>query len=366
MSKFSINLLTYNGLKFLPQCIESVLNQSYQDFDLLIVDNASNDGTKEYLSQMQNSERIQVIFNEKNVGFAAGHNQAIQESESEYVLCLNQDVVLGKDFLKNAVGVLDGDGEVGVLQPKLLRLKLEDDEFQKTDIVDTTGLKMLKNRRIINRGQGERLSNVKCQMSSVILGADGAAPIYRRKALEDVKLPQVVRHSEFISESQKQSTEILKQVQDDDQRYRFEYFDEDFFIYKEDVDLAWRLRLYGWKTSYVPEMVGWHARGAGDSAKTSYWDVMQERRKISQFSKFYSFKNQRLMQIKNESLWILFLHIPWWLPKEIASWVYVLVFEHYTIRSIKDLIKQMPAMFRKRKIIMKNKKVGVGEMRKWF
>ena len=342
MPKFSINLLTYNGLKFLPQCVDSVLNQSYKEYDFLIIDNNSVDGSRDYLKTLNPSQFIKIIFNERNVGFAAGHNQGIREGDSEYILCLNQDVILDKDFLKNAVEILNKDDKIGALQPKLLRLKKIDNELQKTNTIDTTGLVMFKNRRIINRAQGARDTEFRIQNLEYreIFGADGAAPIYKRESLENTKI--------LISGN------------------KFEYFDEDFFIYKEDVDLAWRMRLYGWETVYAPDVIGWHARGAGDSAKTKYLDIVKERRKISQFSKYYSFKNQRLMQIKNELPLSLFLHLPWWLPKEIASWFYILIFEHYTIKAIKELITQIPKMLKKRRLIMKNKKISVKEMKKWF
>lgn len=347
MQKFSINLLVYNGLKFLPQCVESVLNQSYKEYDFLIIDNNSVDGSRDYLETLrQSAPRIKIIFNEKNIGFAAGHNIGIKESDSEYVLCLNQDVVLDKDFLKNAIEILDKDDKMGALQPKLLRLEEIDGKLQKTNIIDTTGLIMLKNRRIINRHQGKILdSRPACRIGGFeildeIFGADGAAPIYRRRTLENIKIPA--------------------------DNNNFEYFDENFFIYKEDVDLAWRMRLFGWKTVYAPDIVGWHSRGARDSAKIKYLDIIRERKKIPQFSKFYSFKNQRLMQIKNELPLLLFIHSPWWLPKEIASWFFVLFFEHYTVKATSELFAQIPAAFKKRKFIMRNKKINAREAKKWF
>ena len=245
MPKFSINLLAYNGLKFLPQCVESVLNQSYKEYDFLIIDNNSIDGSRNYLKTLrQSAPHINIIFNEKNIGFAAGHNEGIRGSDSEYILCLNQDVILDENFLKNAVEILNKNVRMGALQPKLLQLKEINGELQKTDIIDTTGLIMFKNRRVINRGQGNQCSISNFQFSNEIFGADGAAPIYKREMLESIKIP--IRNNDF------------------------EYFDEDFFMYKEDVDLAWRMRLYGWKIFYAPDVIGWHARGAGDSAKTKY------------------------------------------------------------------------------------------------
>jgi len=112
--------------------------------------------------------------------------------------------------------------------------------------------------------------------------------------------------------------------------------------------------------------LAWHARTAGDSAKTSYIGIIKERLKINQFGKYHAFKNQRLMQIKNEQIGLLVRHSLWFLPKEFSAWLYVLVFEHYTWKSIKELFKLTPRAWQKRKIIMARKKVSDKEMKKWF
>jgi len=146
----------------------------------------------------------------------------------------------------------------------------------------------------------------------------------------------------------------------------FEYFDEDFFAYKEDVDLAWRMRLYGWRAVYEPEAVGYHLRGAGEKAVKTPIAIVKGRRKISKFAKFYSFKNKRLMQIKNELPGLFFRHFCSIIINEIAAWGYVLFFETYTLKAIKSLIKEIPIARRKRKITMARKRVGAREMKKWF
>ncbi len=343
----SINLLTYNAERFIKSCLESVLAQTYLPVELLIIDNNSSDGTvgiaQKIIEQASSKFPVRVICNEKNLGFAGGHNLGIEESKGDLILCLNQDVILAPNFIEKAVKFFENnkDTKVGVLQPKLLRLS---SESCPSDIIDTAGLVMLKNRRIISRGQGEKDIG-QYDAPDEIFGADGAAPVYRREALEDVKL----------------ATCDLRLATTNG-----EYFDEAFFAYKEDVDITWRMRLYGWRAFYLPQMIGWHARGAGDSAATNYFDIIRERLKISKFAKYVAFKNQRLMQIKNEQGWLLFKHSPWFLPKEIASWIYVLLFERFTWKAIKDLFLQAPDAWKKRKIIMSRKSVGAREMEKWF
>jgi GT2 family glycosyltransferase len=338
-NKVAINLVTWNGQDFVAACLDSALSQTYQNYEILIVDNGSIDGTPEFIKKKY--PQLRLIENDKNLGFAAGHNLAIKNSDGEFILCLNQDVILDKNFLQKAVEQFKKDGRIGAIQAKLLRLKKENTGFVKTGIIDTTGLLMLKNRRIVNRTQGLKDTGQFSQIEEVF-GADGAAPLFRRVALAETKLPN------------------SKNSKADD------FFDEDFFSYKEDVDLAWRLRLYGWKIIYLPDAIAWHARGSGDSAAFGPFDIIRERRKINDFSKSLSFANQRLMQLKNEQ-WLLLLRDSFWfVPKEVAAWIYVLIFEKYNFQALKNLLQQLPAACQKRKIIKKRTKVGAKTMAQWF
>lgn len=340
----SVNLLLYKPRFYLEPCLRSIFEQTYEDLELLIIDNASGDDTtqrvNEIISAAQQAGKklpsYRTIVNAKNLGFAGGHNQGIKESRGELVVMVNQDLILDRDFLSNIVEVFK-DERVGSAQGKLLRLKVAGENLFQTDIIDNSGLVMLKNRRIIAQHQGKKDTG-QFNHTEEIFGVDGALPVYRRAALEDAK--------------------ILLDGQE-------EYFDEDFFAYKEDVDLAWRLRLYGWQALYAPPALAWHARTSGDSEARNYLAIIQERLKINKFSKHLSFKNQRLMQIKNERWGLLFRHALWFFPKEIGAWLYVLVFEHYTWRAIKDLFKQAPRAWQKRKIIMAKKRVSDREMGKW-
>jgi len=338
----SIILLLYKPGFYLKPCLESIFSQSYKNTELLIIDNCSGDGTPSKAQEIiasaeQNVPFHRIIINDRNLGFAAGHNLGIRKSRGELVVLVNQDVILDEDFLKNIVGVFENK-KIGSAQGKLLRLKMEEGTLNRSDIIDTTGLVVLKNRRIIARGQGEK-DEKQFEKKEEIFGVDGALPVYRREALQDIK--------------------ILLDGKE-------EYFDENFFAYKEDVDLAWRLRLYGWQAFYASNALAWHARSAGESAATNYIDIIKERIKIGKLPKHLSFKNQRLTQIKNEQARLLLKHSPWWLTKEIASWIYVFLFEHYTWKAIRDLFKQAPRAFEKRKIIMAQKKVGEKEMERWF
>jgi len=338
----SVNLLLYKPGTYLKPCLESILTQNYKNFELLVIDNASDDGTveqvKKILGDLSATIKWRLIVNEKNLGFAAGHNSGIKKSSGELVALVNQDVVLDENFLENIIGVFEQDKNIGSVQGKLLRLKIGGDKLEKSGIIDNTGLVILKNRRIIARGQGQEDSG-QFDKQEEIFGVDGALPVYRLEALEDIKINLDGKD---------------------------EYFDEDFFAYKEDVDLAWRLCLYGWQARYEPRALAWHARTAGDSTETSYVGIVKERLKINRFGKYHAFKNQRLMQIKNEQVSLLLRHSLWFMAKEMGAWIYVLAFEHYTWKSIRELFRLAPRAWQKRKIIMAKKKISNNDMKKWF
>ena len=333
----SINILNYNNKDTIIPCLESALNQDYENIEVCLIDNNSKDKSLELIkSKFKNHSKLKIIENKKNVGFAEGHNQAIRETKGELINCLNSDAILAKDFLSKAIPLFK-NRKIGAVQGKLLSYNFETNQPRKKQgkkIIDTVGLAILKNRRIINQAQGESDSG-QYNKNKIIWGADGAAPVYRRKALQDIKINN-------------------------------EYFDKDFFIYKEDVDLAWRMLLYGWQTIYEPQATAYHGRTAGESAAISYFNIVKERRKIKSLPKYYSFRNQRLMQIKNELPLSFLKNFHRWLLKEICSWFYILIFEPKILKCSKDLISQIPVAFKKRKIIQKNKKANRKEIDKWF
>lgn len=337
--KVSINILLYNGKKYIKDCFRAVFSQTYQKIEVNILDNNFHSKDWQEVKKVKKElcpETIEcnLFKSKKNLGFAAGHNFLVHRSKGDYILLLNQDCFLARDFVEKSLPIFEKYPKVAAVQGKLLKMIEKEDGFEKTGIIDATGLVILKNRRVIARGQGQKDLGQFIKEQEVF-GADGAAAIYSRRALEDLKI----------------NSEIL---------------DEDFNCYKEDVDLAWRARLFGWRTIYCPQAVAWHARTSGESAQRNYLGIIKERRKIGRFPKYVSFRNQRLMQIKNE-LCLLFLKDLWRIFfKEIGAWFYILIFERYTFRAIKDIFRLAPKAFQKRRIIMAKKRVGWREMKRWF
>ena len=409
MSKYpivTISLINYNGRKFVFEAIESAVNQNYPNLEIILIDNNSTDGTKEDIEKMipkwetkrkeivdqyfsfkkeglrgfenkipssgeeghgvvEKKNCIKYIKNSENAGFGKPHNMAMRMAKGEFILLLNYDAILEPDYIENVLKPF-ADEKVGAVQGKLLRYDFEKKSLYRSkedpnlNIIDTTGLKMLKNRRIVCRGQGDA-DRGQFEEEKEVFGADGAVPVYRKSALEDIKMP-IMRNDKSVAKLSSDALHVTR-----DTLHEYEYFDENFFMYKEDVDLAWRLRLYGWKAIYTPQAVAVHGRGSGDSTAKNYIEIIKERRKINNFAKFLSFKHQRLMQIKNDLPSLLFTkHFSRFIVKEVGAWIYMAVFERFTFRILKDLRKDIPLFWKKRKIVMANKKVSAKEMEKWF
>jgi GT2 family glycosyltransferase len=330
VKKVSIQIVTFNSLKFLPECLKSIFNQTFKDFFVLIIDNASNDETVKYLED--NFPQIKIIKNSKNLGFAKAHNQGISISKSEYILIMNPDVILEKDFLEKLVKEAEKDKKIGSLGGKLLKFKFDNNCPIKTNIIDSAGLKILKSREVINRGEGE-IDNGQYDKKEEVFGISGACVLFRREALEDVKVPIYKKEKNLF----------------------FEYFDQDFFAYKEDVDLAWRLRLFGYKSIYLPEAKAYHFRKISVNKKF----------KKPALINFLSYRNHLWMLLKNESFKNLFLNffpIFWYqLKKEIyLLFTQPLVLLYGIISFWKVFFK----MLQKRRYILKKAKVKPEEILK--
>jgi GT2 family glycosyltransferase len=305
-SLVSVIIVNWNGATYLPACLSSLSKQTHAPIEILIVDNASTDDSCQAIErfQTQNFLPLKLIRNQQNEGFCRGNNQGIRESQGEFVLLLNADVTLDRQFIQQLVMVMQADQTIGVALGKLL-------SGYAPAKIDSTGIVIHKNRRSFDRGQGEEDTG-QYHSQEEVFGASGAACFYRRAMLEDVK-------------------------------YGDEYLDELFFAYKEDVDLSWRARLLGWKCMYTPDAIGCHYRKWGTG----------KRKTIPKEVRRHSLKNRYLLLIKNErweTLWPHLLSIFWF---ELRSLVYILVREPYLFTVIRDILRVWPELMQKRRMIQR-------------
>ena len=296
MADISVIIVTYNSGPHIEACLNSLAAQTSGDFELLIVDNNSSDDTCSIVRKTFASARL--IINRENGGFSKAVNQGIERSCGEYVLVLNSDVVLREDFIalvNDSVSRLPAS--IAMVSPKILMADRRR--------IDSTGLVLSAMRRFYDRGRGYQ-DKGQFDNKPDIFGPCAAAALYRRAMLEDIKVDG-------------------------------EYFDEHLFMLLEDFDIAWRARRRGWKASYIPGLVCFHAGGFS--------------RKKTPLCQYYSFRNRYLLLLKNAPAFE-FLRLLAIAPAyEIPRLAFVLLCNRYGQRAIRDMRNIAPVMLKKRAMI---------------
>jgi len=313
MPKVAVNIVTFNSAHDIRACLESVRAQTVRNYGIHIFDNASIDET---LKVIEPFEVDYLIHSPVNVGFCKAHNDLAQRFSAEYVLCLNPDTILRPVFIEELVRALDARPDAASASGKLLRMD------GKT--IDSTGIIMRREQRHLDRGAGE-LDNGQYDNPDEIFGPSAAAALYRRRALEDAAI---------------------------DGRY----FDEDFFAYREDADLAWRCRLLGWTSVYAPAAVALHRRRV----------TPERRRELPKEINYHSVKNRFLLRINNMS-GDLYRRDFWQITRrDLAVIGYVFVREWSSLPALWYVGKNLPRLLRKRQLIQRKPRFSATGLPKWF
>ncbi len=243
---FSIIVLTKDSKGFIRACLDSVYNQEYKDFEVVVVDNGSTDGTGELIEKSYPDAVL--IKNAENLGACKARNQGIAVSNGEWILTLDSDVVLDKDFLSQAVTRIKSmPPDIGILQPKIFCAADKDRLY-------SCGIHLTWMRRFYDIGKHKKDTKSHDKQKEVF-AACSAAAFYKRGMLDEIK-------------------------------EETGYFDERFFFLIEDIDLAWRARKKNWRVVFSPELRCYHS---GNSSSTG--------RKLRQH---LCFRNRLLMIKKNE------------------------------------------------------------------
>lgn len=298
-----------------------MLAQKHPDKEVIVIDNASSDGTVDVLEQFE--DRCQIVYNGENVGFAAAQNQAIARSSGDWVLTLNPDVLLLPGFIQALVNAGHIHKRVGSVCGKLLTIRPSFDIPDKP-LVDSTGIYFNPMLRHLDRGS-QQVDNGHFLKYEYVFGATAAAALYRREMIEDVALGS-------------------------------EFFDPDFFVYREDADVAWRAQLFGWRCLYTPHARGYHVRKV----------LPGNRRALPPVINMHSVKNRFLMRIKNMSGR---LYLRNWFSITVRDLVVIgccLVREHSSLKAFWYLGRNWSRVWRKRQEIMKRRRVNDEYMASWF
>jgi GT2 family glycosyltransferase len=233
-SLISVVVLNWNGVKVLEKCLKSLMLQTFRPLETIVVDNASTDGSVDFIKNRYPD--IKLIVNERNLGFGGGNNVGILSSEGRYIMMLNNDTRLDPKCIEELKGSLEKDRRYGACASKIL-LEYED------NLIDAAGIVVCPDGLSIGRGRLEK-GDLYDEEAEVFFASDCAC-LYRREMLEDIGL-----------------------------------YDEDFFAYADETDMGWRAQLAGWKCIYNPKAIVHHFHSASSGTYSSFKAFLVERNRI--------------------------------------------------------------------------------------
>lgn len=321
MAKVTLVQMVYNGMKYIPQSFDAMVNQTYKDIEIVAVINGNEDGGKEYIQA--HYPQVKIIETGENLKFVRGHNLVFSTIETEFFQLVNQDLILEADYVEKILTAFDNP-QVGAANGKIYQYDFESHTASR--ILDTTGIICSRNGRGKSRGQNEE-DKGQYDAQFEVIGVDGAACMYRKSALEAVKYTR----PDGVTE----------------------YFDVDFDMYWEDVDLSLRISNAGFLCRFVPGAVGYHGRTAAASKK-GYKDVnefVKHHKKFPAWIKQFNYKNHIFVVVKNfpKFYWKFFV-------REFFMLGYIVLFETATLKIVPTLFRQLPLMWKKRKWIRQHRK----------
>jgi len=299
----------WNGIAHLTACLETLGAQTYREFETVVVDNASSDGSVALIESK--FPAVSVIRLDENKGFGAAMNIALREARNDFVACLNNDTETDPGWLGELVACLERHPRAAAATSKMLAMN-------ERNRIDDCGDILTTYFRAYARGRGEQ-DKGQYDEEVQVFGASGGASLWR--------------------------SEVARELG---------YFDEDLFAYYEDVDLSFRAHLAGYECWYAPKAVVFHA-GGGTS-----------RRQASEFAYYHAVRNRWSMIVKNGPaplLWRSSLRI---LFAELLSLAKA-VTERKTILSLKahrDVLRALPAWTRRRKEVQRTRRISSRELRR--
>ncbi len=302
MKAISLIIVNYNGLHLLKECLESLRLQTFRDFEIIIVDNASQDGSGEYIRA--NFPEVKLIVLPLNVGFGGANNEGLKQADGECIALLNNDAEADSDWLRNLADAMARNPAVGICASKML--------VHGTEVIDSAGDGFATSLKGFKRGEGQSADQY--SREEYVFGACAGAALYRKKMLDEIG-----------------------------------FFDESFFLLHEDTDLNLRAQLAGWKVLFVPSALVYHK-------------VRSSIGTMSDLAIYYTLRNSELVRLKNVPACLFFRCSPVCIMGMIADFLFFAV----RYRKIKlyvqaksDVLKNLRLVGGSRKKIMNFKKADI-------
>ncbi len=353
MQKLSIQLVTWNGVKYIPYLFDSLRKQTVTDFFVYILDNGSSDGTVQAIEKELQNFQFEYAFvqNKENAGFAGGHNQIFKHNSksSPYILLLNQDVYLTSECIEKMISFLHDNPDTAAVSPRLMRWNFseanEGVEKSLSFFIDSLGLRIFRNRRVIEKYAGKVWEEKKSKLelsfrthdnAMEVFGVSGALPMFRRSSLEAVSFSD---HT---------------------------FFDTIYQSYKEDVDLAYRLRIAGFRSFVLLDSVAYHDRSVPGPERMGDRIAAQHKKKQSGWVKYHSYKNHLMALYKNEYWQNFILDFPFILWYELKKFCYFLFFDRRVLKGILEVFYLRKRLKERRRLVVASRKISYRTLREWW
>jgi GT2 family glycosyltransferase len=224
----SVIIPNWNGARFLPTCLDALASQTYPAVEVIIVDNASHDESMALVKARY--PRVKTVELPENRGFTGACNAGIEAASGNYIALLNNDTEVDSGWAAALIDAFDRHPEIGIVASKMLL-------FDRRDHIHTAGDYFTIDGRAGNRGVWQK-DEGQFDQEEYVFSACGGSSVYRRTMLDQIGL-----------------------------------LDDDFFFSLEDIDLAWRAQLTGWRCLYTPKAIVYHHLSAtGGGVTASYYD----------------------------------------------------------------------------------------------
>jgi len=323
--RVSVVIVNWNGKDHLAECLDSLRCQTFKDFEIILVDNGSEDGSREFVQEYFHEVRLVAL--QKNCGFAGGNNAGIQAASGKYIALLNNDTKVDPAWLTNLLKEAEENPSiVGMWASKIL-------SYDNPEIIDNVGLLMYPDG--LGRGKG-RLEKDEGQYDKTgeAFFPSGCAGLYRREMLDEIGL-----------------------------------FDEEFFAYADDVDLGLRARLAGWQCIYVPSAKVYHKYSASSSAHSPFKAFLVERNRIWVLLKYYPI--EMILISPFVTLTRLLIHLYGALAGKGASGRFseqnsLLRAMAVLLKAWRSALSALPSIIRQRRAFSKLRRIGRGELYRLF
>jgi GT2 family glycosyltransferase len=315
-------IVNWNGGARLAACLESLAEQVYSPLEIVVIDNASTDGSTEGIADRFPAARL--VRNEVNVGLCAALNQGLALTTGPYVLTLNPDVRLTPSFVSELVKGMEASG-AGSATGKLLRPEVGPGGGH---LIDSTGLRLNRARRPQDRGRGEE-DRGQYDVPGEVFGACGAAAFHRRAMLLDIAIGGRA-------------------------------WDEGLFAYYDDVDIAWRARWRGWRCIYVPSAVAYHDRAGAETLRKRARAPARRRDQV------LAIANRYRLLVKNESWATLLPDLGYILGSDLPRWLYLTLCAPWLWAWVLLFCRGVPETLAARRAIHARRSVPWEDLRRWF